>query len=385
MSEQLTIRKRRHHRRTRRGPGLAAAFAAPAGAGAAGGTLAFPGLPDREEESSRRTWLTGLLSLSLHLGIVAFLVLMASLAPVIEENLIQVTLLKEEAPPPPEEPAPAPKALAERRPMNYAPQLQAVAPQIVNPRVVAEAAPAVQAEALQMDSVSNTVAPTQITRTSTVVERVSAVNSIVTARVAAVDVSQVGSAAVRGPIKLDRPVGPSVGPRKVTATTTGTTMGTGTLAIGRGSSVREGVVSNRDVLGSPDGAPLVSFNIAVGEGHLRGSGGNGTGLSPAGSDTGCIGLPAVSAYMETIRTRTEERWKLPPGLQRNQQVTLRFKVDPAGSATNVELVYASDNALGASAIDAMRSASPFPPIPEAARCLARKRIKATFSSESLAG
>jgi TonB family protein len=89
--------------------------------------------------------------------------------------------------------------------------------------------------------------------------------------------------------------------------------------------------------------------------------------------------------MEQIRERTFQRWKLPPGLAASQQVTLRFRLDAAGSATDVELVRASDNSLGASAIDAMRSASPFPPIPEAARCLAQKRINATFSSESLAG
>ena len=86
-----------------------------------------------------------------------------------------------------------------------------------------------------------------------------------------------------------------------------------------------------------------------------------------------------------IRSRTLERWKLPPGVPVNERVTLRFKLDVAGSASSVQVVAASDNALGASAVDAMRSASPFPPIPEAARCLAQGRIRATFSSESVAG
>jgi len=347
---------------------------------------AYPGVGDDDSGDSRRTLVTGLLSLLLHGGVLGILIYFASLAPQFEDLVIPVQILKE-TPPPPEAPAPAPKALAERRPMNYAPQLQAVAPQVINPRVVAEASPAVTAEAIQMDSVSTVVAPTTIARSTTVVERVSAVNSIVTARAAAVDVSKIGASAVRGPVKVNSPVGPSVGPRKVTATATGSTIGTGTLSIGEGSSVREGVVSNRDVLGSPDGAPLVSVNIAVGEGNLRGSGGTGTGLQAAGSssDAQCVMRPEVVRYMEQIRVRTEQRWKLPVGLTAAQEVTLRFKVDAAGSATEVELVHASDNALGASAIDAMRSASPFPPIPEAARCLAQKRIKATFSSESLAG
>ena len=115
--------------------------------------------------------------------------ILASLAPVIEEVIIPVQILKDEPPPPKqEEPAPAPKALAERRSLDYAPAVQAVQPQIVNPRVVAEAAPAVSAEVLQMDAVSSVVAPKQINRAATVVERVSAVNSIVAARASAVDV-----------------------------------------------------------------------------------------------------------------------------------------------------------------------------------------------------
>lgn len=383
MSAQLAVRRRRHGKRRARHGTLDAAMAS---AAPGGGGFAFPGGGPHDDGDSRRTVFTGLLSLLLHGGLLGILIYFASLAPQIEDILIPVQLLKE-TPPPPEAPAPAPKALAERRPMNYAPQLQAVAPQVVNPRVVAEASPAVTAEAIQMDSVSTVVAPTSIARSATVVERVSAVNSIVTARAAAVDVSKVGASAVRGPVKVNSPVGPSVGPRKVTATATGSTIGTGTLSIGEGSSVREGVVSNRDVLGSPDGAPLVSVNIAVGEGNLRGSGGTGTGLRSggSGSDSQCVMRPEVVQYMEQIRMRTEQRWKLPVGLAAAQEVTLRFRVDAAGSATEVELVHASDNALGASAIDAMRSASPFPPIPEAARCLAQKRIKATFSSESLAG
>ena len=52
----------------------------------------------------------------------------------------------------------------------------------------------------------------------------------------------------------------------------------------------------------------------------------------------------------------------------------------AGSASKVSLVKADDNALGVSAIDALRSASPFPPIPDSARCLARVPITATFSN-----
>jgi hypothetical protein len=48
----------------------------------------------------------------------------------------------------------------------------------------------------------------------------------------------------------------------------------------------------------------------------------------------------------------------------------------------VELVRSSDNALGVSAVDALRAASPFPPIPDRARCLAQRRLIGTFTNPS---
>jgi TonB family protein len=341
--------------------------------------LEFPGLTLEEPESSRRAVVAGSLASFLHLGTMGFLVLLASLAPVIDEDLIPVQLLQEE--PELDEPAPAPKALAERRMPNFAPSVQAVQPQVVNPRVVAEASPSLSAEALQMDSVSAVVAPVQISRATAVVERVSAVKSIASARASAVDTGVVGGPAVRGPIRAVGPVGPSVGPRQVAVASTGTSMGTGTLEVGGGSSVREGVLSTRDVLGSPDGAPLVRVDVSVGEGYLGGSGGSGTGTGTGGSSSSsCIARPEVQAYMGDLKDRTIERWTLPPGLEKNQEVVVRFQLDVAGSATRISVVRASDNALGASAVDALRTASPYPPLPDRVRCLARSPITATFTN-----
>ena len=152
----------------------------------------------------------------IHGGAIAILVFIASLAPIIDENIIPVSLLRDEPDAP--EPAPARKALAERRSTHYAPARQAVAPQIVNPRVIAEASPAIEARTLDMDAVSSVAAPTQITRTSpVVVDRVSAVASIAQARATQVNVASVGGPVVRGPVRANLPVGPSVGPRKVAA------------------------------------------------------------------------------------------------------------------------------------------------------------------------
>jgi TonB family protein len=325
--------------------------------------------------------LTGGAAAALHFGAIGILFVLASLAPEMVAEIIPVQILKD-TPPPVEEPAPAPKALAERRFANYAPQVQTVAPQVVNPRVVAEAAPAVNADALQMDAVASVVAPTQISRSSApVVERVSAVNSPIAARASAVDVKGAGGPAVRGPVKIDAPVGPSVGPRQVRVASNTVSMGTGKLEIGgRGSSVREGVISNRDVVGSPTGTPLVSVDTAVGEGLMRGgSGGSGSGVMSASSSE-CFKRPEVRSYLDQVQQRTLDRWVLPPGLAADQNVTLRFQLDVAGSAMSVSLVRPSDNALGASAVDALRAAAPFPPMPERARCLSRAPIIATFSN-----
>ncbi|MGH0032830.1 MAG: TonB family protein [Myxococcota bacterium] len=375
---EFSIRRRPKGKRPRHV--VRAAFEKPSGGGAAALTAAYPGFSEPDPEGSRRRWITGGLATFLHLGSLGILIILASLAPVIEEELIPVTLLKDE-PPPEVKPAAAPKALAERRPLPFNPQVQSIQPQIVNPAIVAEAAPAIAAEALQMDAVSAVTAPTQIaSASSVVVERVSAVNSVARATAARVDVANVGVPAVRGPVKVNAPVGPSVGPRQVTAATVAPSIGTALqIGSGSGSSVAEGVVSNRDVVGSPDGALVVSVDTAVGDGFLRGTEASGDGSSVV-SLSACMQRPEVRSYLSGIKDRTLDRWVLPPGVASDKRVTLRFRLDSAGSASNVSVVKAEDNALGASAVDALRSASPFPPMPESVRCLTRVPIVGTFSN-----
>jgi TonB family protein len=376
---ELRIRRRPKKQRVRHHV-VRAVFEKPAGGDAAALAAAYPGFSEPDPEGSKRRWITGSLAAMLHFGALGFLILMASLAPKIHEELIPVQLLKDE-PPPEVKPAAAPKALAERRPLPFNPQVQSIKPQIVNPAIVAEAAPAIAADALQMDAVNSATAPTQIASASkVVVERVSTVNSVARATAAAVDVANVGVPAVRGPKKIDAPVGPSVGPRQVTAATVSPSIGTALqIGSGRGSSVAEGVISNRDVVGSPDGALVVSVDTAVGDGFLRGTAASGEGSSVV-SLSACMERPEVRTYLAAIKDRTLDRWVLPPGVASDKRVTLRFRIDSAGSASNVSVVRAEDNALGASAVDALRAASPFPPMPESVRCLTRVPIVGTFSN-----
>jgi TonB family protein len=351
--------------------------AALGGVAVAGGPAeAFPGLPNMDAAGAREDVVSGAVSTLVHGAILGLLLLLAWLAPE-KEELIPVQLIKEkivEAKPEPKaEPAPAPMALAERRAVDFAPQPQAIQPQIVNPTVVARAQP-VQAQKFDVAQIAPIAAPKQITQANVVVERAAAVQSVASAYASAVDVQAVATPALRGPADAALPSGPSVGPRQIT--TTGSTVGTGTaVSLGDTSSVREGIASTRDVLGSPDGAPLANVNTRVGQGFLRGDGGTGSG----GVESDCLTRPEVLSYTEQIRTRVYARWVVPPEVPRNQQVKLRFVLEPGGSLTRVEVLQASDRTLGANAMEALRAAAPFPPMPERVRCLARHNLTGTWS------
>ncbi len=374
MTQQSILRPRSQNRHAKRRVGTAFLQAATAG----GVAPDFP-MDFRDPDAGKSKLATGGVSAAIHLGIIGLLFLFASMNPEIVNEIIPVMLLREEAP---KTPAPARRALAERRKLDFAPAMQAVQPQIVNKRVIAEAAPAINAEMLQMDSLNAAAAPTQVKRSAIDVDRVSAIGAVGGYQASKVEVNQAAGPAVRGPIEAVGPVGPSVGPRKV-AGTDGNSFGTGSLAINQGSSVRDGVLTSRDVVGSPTGPVLVSVDTAVGEGNLSGPGGTGTGLLPDGAGKDCTQRPEVQAYLQILYERIYARWTLPYGIE-NVHVTLLFAIDVAGSASSIQLVK-GDNAIGASAIDAMRNSSPFPPMPDRVRCLANKNINATFSSSSVAG
>lgn len=373
--------------------------------------LAFPGMGSVEPENRSRRWTAGLLAVSVHAALLGGLVLSSMLNPPEEKDEpIPIALLPPPPPPPPRPeppvqrapepapvpaprpppvpqakpepapaPAPAPKALAERRSVNFAPKAQAIQPQVVNPTVIAKPSAAVEARKLDVNTVSSVTAPREISRSPLAVESVQAAPSPVSATASKVDLGSAGAPALRGPIERNAPVGVSVGPRQVVAS--GTTVGTGTATTGDGSSVREGVLSSRDVLGTPDGPRLANVNTRVGQSDLKGPGGTGTVLG--GGDTNCDTRPEVRAYMDQIKNRTLARWatsgSTPAGRVRAK---LRFQIDVGGSASRVEMVSAGDARVGASVVDALRAASPFPPMTDRVRCLANSQLTATFTLET---
>jgi len=370
---------------------VGAAFGRPAGSGQVV-REAFPGIGLEATQSRAEAVKSTSVSALIHGALLALLLWFAWMTPAIREEILPVQLIKEEPPPVAkreepkpepvpepkvEEPAPAPKALAERRSMDFAPQAQAVAPQIVNPTVVAQASPQVNAQKIEMNQVAAVVAPTNITQATVVAERVTAVNSVAAAQTAKIDMGTAAAPALRGPANAALPAGPSVGPRQIVEA--GTSVGTGTAVdMGSGSSVREGIASNRDVLGSPDGAPLANVATRVGDGFMRGDGGNGSGTGGVSQEE-CDARREVQDYLAQVKARTYARWIAPADTPSNEEVKLRFMLDASGSVMHAELISANDQALGQSAVDALRSAAPYSAMSERVRCLARRKLSGTFT------
>ncbi len=342
--------------------------------------LPFPGSPMPEPASPRERVVSSGVSILLHGGLFLALFLVAQFAPQeLVEEFIEVQRLEE---PSQEEPAPRPRAIAESR-ARFDPAPMALAPQIVNPTVIQQRVPELAAQPVQVAEIAPVQAPRELSRIAAPqVDAVRAFQAPVAATVAPV---QIDTSAPRlsGPVEYQAPTGTSSGPRQVV--TGGNTVGIGApTALGTGSSVREGIDSNRDVLGAKTGE-RASVNVAVGPGGGRGTGGSGTG--PGGvSFEECMGRPEVQAYMARLKERVLARWRsAPAGLPNGSfKATLGFRLDPSGSASQVDLVSSENAGVGRSAAEAMRAASPFDLMGPQVRCLAGNRFNATFTLENLA-
>lgn len=250
----------------------------------------------------------------------------------------------------------------------------------MSPAVIQRAQPVVNAERLEVDSLSPVQAPREVARATRVVSQARAYESVAqaTASPVAIDAQ---APAIRGPVDVQAPSAVLAGPRQIVSRG-GTAGAAGPEALGTGSSVREGIASNRDVLGAKTGV-RAEVGWQVGDGLGRGSGGTGTGGAGVTWEQ-CTTRPEVQAYLGRIKSRVLSRWVLPPEVDANQSVTLRFTLDPAGTANRVEFVSTVNNLLGESAVRAMRSASPFDQMSAPVRCLAGNPIQATFRNPSVA-
>jgi hypothetical protein len=365
-------------RRTRRTTAMQRHRFVEAHVGAARSAVAFPGTPMPEPAGARERLFSSGASILLHGALLLALLLIANAArQQIEEQIIEVTRVTE---PSREEPAPRPRALGESM-RKFDPAPMTAAPQIVNPTVIQPRIPNVQAAPVPLAQLQPIQAPRDIAApTLPSVPQARAVPSPIALPTTAPRVVDTSDAPqLSGPVDFQAPVGTSSGPRRVA--NTGDSFGVADpTALGSGSSVRDGIASDRDVLGGKTGE-RASVNVAVGANGGRGTGGQGTGLG--GGDEDCEDRVEVKAYIEHVRERMLSRWRQAPMVSGLHQVSLSFRLDPSGSASEVSFV-SGDGVVGASAVEAMRAASPFDQMPDRVRCLAGDRLTARFTLENSA-
>jgi TonB family protein len=125
------------------------------------------------------------------------------------------------------------------------------------------------------------------------------------------------------------------------------------------------------------------YGVPGGISRGRGTTGGGTGVGVGGgSSSGLKGRFNVDydQYLEAVKKRVNNFWKFPQGDSGVQRVRVRFTLDRSGRLTMAEIVDSTDSKINASALEAMKKASPFPPIPETLRDLAGYPIILVFET-----
>ena len=135
--------------------------------------------------------------------------------------------------------------------------------------------------------------------------------------------------------------------------------------------------------GSLKGAGTGAGPYGVPGGSRSGSGlsGGGSGAGTGGgSSTGLKGIANAdyNQYLQQLKKRVESVWKYPDNVTGVQKVAVRFILDRAGKLTLAEVLDSSDARLNTSAVEAIRRASPFPPIPESLKDLANEPMIIRF-------
>ena len=124
------------------------------------------------------------------------------------------------------------------------------------------------------------------------------------------------------------------------------------------------------------------YGVPGGSKNGTGIAGGGTGVGVGGgSATGLKGLSSAdyNQYLSQLKKRVESVWKYPDGVSGVQKVAILFTIDRAGRLVQSEVLDSTDARLNASAIEAMKRASPFAPIPESLKDLANTPLRMQFT------
>ena len=130
------------------------------------------------------------------------------------------------------------------------------------------------------------------------------------------------------------------------------------------------------------GSGTASYGVPGGTKSGTGIAGGGTGIgSGGGSSTGLKGVPAAdfNNYFTQLKRRVESVWKFPDGVSGLQKVGVVFTLDRSGRLIKADVLESSDPRLNAGAVEAMKKASPFPPIPESLKDLANEPLRMQFT------
>jgi hypothetical protein len=335
-------------------------------------------------ESSRRTLISGSIATLLHAGAVGVLLIVAAMAPqVVEEIVRPVKILKEL--PGSNNPAKAgPRALAARRP---APS-PAAAKQVTQAKPVDAAK--ISAKALTLDQLEKAAAPKKLDRTLAESKRVEAKAADAKVQTDAVKMAEFQAVTV-SPSDLKAPVVKYNAPKQIAQ---GEAVELSAAQAFQGY-VETGAAEYDDL--STSSAQLSSDTLGVSQQHANlaiefdpqggeyaGGGGSG-GVGGTPGTVPCLESAFVSQYFELVRSRMAARWTVPAGVPVGSTVVLHFELDASGSATRVSADPTEHPEYGASAVHALREASPFPAMNDAVRCLDGKRLKSTFTYEDASG
>ncbi|MBW2384924.1 MAG: TonB C-terminal domain-containing protein [Deltaproteobacteria bacterium] len=350
--------------------------------------------------TGRERALVTAISAGIHAAVLAALATTVALVPPgLIDKVIPVAILREpsQLPGSNAEPAPAgPKAVGPARP-NAAAMASAagLTPEQAAAlrRAALEAARRAIAQ-VQLEADTSPTLPTQIERREVSAERMTAraAANLSPATPVAIDMAPMRiDAADLAALDID-----TEGPRDIDAASLGDLTAPEALAALQAyddrdytGSVHATTVSPGATLaGAGTGSGAVDTGIPGGD-YAGGGGGGGGGGGTFGAGTGgqggaegivrCLESLHVQRYQEMMKQRTDARWRVPQDVPGDARVILRLSLDVAGVARNVEVVSADTERLGASAMRALLSASPFPPMDGANRCLADKRIKMTFT------
>lgn len=145
-------------------------------------------------------------------------------------------------------------------------------------------------------------------------------------------------------------------------------------------ALKEGMQVPGALQGGGTGVGALGAPGGIRDGKGTKGGGTGTG-SGGGSYSGLKGMLSLdyNQYLKLIEKRVFSVWRYPEGITGIQKVSVRFTLDRAGKLSQVEVLDSTEPRINGSALDAMKNASPFPPIPESLKELAGESLIIRFT------